>query len=206
MTTYEQRLHRFFDLSRTNAAYIQKGVLTQTQFDQAIKDTVKIRRLYLPGLDWLLMDQLLSAFRHISLLDHCEALSAGLGREFEGIEDLYRVMIDIEIVPPWVLNRTKLHRIPQEIGLLGNLLEELGIISGVDLQRALGIKEIIHERTGLRIALGQMFRSFGHLSIVDFMQALGLQVGIPFEGLDESAPQIWSAASRRYKTIPPPSM
>lgn len=206
MTQYEQRLHRFFDLQRTNDAYVNKGVLTQGQFDQAIKDTVKIRRLYLPGVDWLLVDQLLSAFRHVSLLDHCEALSAGLGRDFEGIEDLYRVMIDVELVPPWVLNRTYFARHPAKIGLLGNLLEELGVIDSVDLQRVLGIKEVILERTGLRIALGQMFRSFGSVSIVDFVQALGLQVNIPFESLDGSAPDIWAAASRRYKTIPPPSM
>ena len=197
MTTYESRLHRFFDIQSTNQQYLKLGTLTQHEFDAAIQKTVQIRRLYLSGLDWLLMDQLFGALRHVPILHHCEALSAGLKRPFRGMEDLFRVLTDLELIPAGSLNRTQFYRVPQGEKPIGELLVELGLVTAIDLQRALGIQEIIRHRAGTHVAIGQIFRSLCNVSVIDFFQAVSLQVQVPFETLDASAPEIWEKVRLR---------
>ena len=197
MTTYDKRLHRFFNVDSARDAFVSAGYLGKTEFDQVIKDTVKVRRLYLEGLDWLLMDQLMAQYRQVPFLTHCEALSCGLGRPFEGVQDLYETLANLELIPAAALNQTVVNRAPRQELLFGELAAEAGVVSNMDLQRALGVQRILWTQTGSPVAIGQVFRALGCLSVVDFFQILALQSGIPFTSLDESAPRIWDAAAKR---------
>ncbi len=81
---------------------------------------------------------------------------------------------------------------------MGELLSELGLIEDVTIQRALEIKAIIGGSAGVDPSIGQIFRSVGQLSMVDFFQVLAIQVGLSFDGLDDSAPAIFRAAMDRH--------
>lgn len=197
VSTYETRLRKTFDLDKIGQAYILRGKLDKVAFEKAFKDTVRIRLLNLEGLEWLLFDHMLSVHQTVPLLDHYEALSAGMGTPFLGISEFYGRLIELELLPPAVLNRTIFHRVPTEPLLLGELLVRLGLLTEATLQRALGIQSIILDKTGVKVAIGQIFRSVGHLSIVDFFQVIGVQVGVPFVGLNESAPAIYQAVMTR---------
>jgi hypothetical protein len=66
-----------------------------------------------------------------------------------------------------------------------------------EVESALGIQSLVARELGSKLVLGQIMRSVAHLSTVDLFQALGIQNGVPFTTLDDSAPEIFSTAIRR---------
>ncbi|MCB9557829.1 MAG: hypothetical protein H6707_17085 [Deltaproteobacteria bacterium] len=186
-----------FDIAKMGNYYDKAGLLTSGEFETLFEETMEIRRLEIVGLDWLLSDHMLSAYRNVPLVEHYKALAAGLDAPFSGIEKLYQTLIDRQIVPAAILNQTRFFRPPTSPMPLGLMLHSLGLLSEHDVQRALGIKELIRLQTGQRIAVGQIFRSLANISVIDFFQALGIQTGVAFESLDGSAPEIFERVAQR---------
>lgn len=198
---FRERTHRFFDLAAAAQVYEQRG-LSADSFWELVQQTLDIRALEIAELDWLLFDHVLSSAGFIPLTVHFEALAAGHGMPFEGIEDLHVKLIDAEILPPWILNRTHFHHIPQRTSDLGQILVGLGLLAEPTLRRAEDIKAFVVQKTGVDPSIGQVLRSVASLSTVDFFQVMGLRLHIPFHSLDESAPEIYeSSVARRTGTF-----
>lgn len=186
-----------YDPTRARAFYAEQALLSEADFAQLFADTVRVRSLGFEEFDWLLFDHILSAYRHIPLVSHFQAAAAGLGLEYRGIEPLYEYLIGKGLMPPWTLNRTTFYALPKPDLRLGELMTALGLMSDGEVQRGLDIARTIREKVGVTAAVGQIFRSVGRVSMIDFFQVLGHQVGVPFVGLDDSAPEIFSAAMMR---------
>lgn len=194
-----ERSRRMFVLTKIREFYVGKSLLTEEGFASMFRDVKRIRGI---GVDWVLPDHVLSVCRHMDLNDHFEALSVGIGMPYNGIEALLENLIELELEPPTILNRTVFYRPPKAPRLLGELLVELGLLDVQTLQRGLGIKTLIQHGVGVDAAVGQVVRCISSLSIVDLFQALAIQTGIPFESLDTSAPQIFAAAMQRELPTP----
>ena len=197
LLSYEERMRRAFNLSKISESYVDAGHMDERGFDEVLEQTVAIRALGIEGLDWLLFDQLISARRDVPLAAHYQALAHGMNRPFSGIHRFYEQLIDLELMPPSVLNRTIFFRPPTGQLRIGELMISLGLLDQTTLHRCIGVKETIKYRAGVSVAVGQVFRSIAGLSIIDFFQALAIQVGVPFEDLDRSAPEIYRLAGDR---------
>jgi CheY-like chemotaxis protein len=194
---YTLRSHAF-DMGAMSRYYEHEGLLKAEEFGRTFEDTIKIRALNLPDLDWLLFDQLLSVYRErIPLLHHYEALAVGLHVPFTSITNFLELMIQLKLLLPSVLNRTIFYRAPKPGRKIGEVMVELGLVTGQELARALAIQSTIEEKVGSRAVLGQVLRSVANLSTVELSQALGIQSGVPFTTLDGSAPEIFATAIRR---------
>jgi hypothetical protein len=192
----QERARRAFDLPRVRSFYVDKGTMDRATFDRLFRDMSRIRDLDIPGFDWVLIDHMLSVRRDIPLEIHMEALNAGLNRRYRGIEDFVANLVELGIEPPRVLNRTIFHKVPEPGRFVGETLLELGLLGPLDLERSLGIRVMIAQATNVEVASGQIFRSISRLSLVDLVQALGVQTGTPFESLDASASAIIAASAR----------
>ena len=192
-----EREHRLFNLPAAARVYETHAQMSEAAFWQLVRKTLEIRALGIPGLDWLLFDHVLSATTTTPLEVHFEALAAGHEMPFRGIEDLHLQLIEAKILPPWVLNRTHFHEVPSDRSDLGRFMVELGLLAEPTLRRASEIKTLVLDKTGVDPSLGQVLRSVGALSMVDFFQVMGLRLRIPFESLDQSAPTIYGMSSAR---------
>jgi len=192
------RMATAFDMQAMLSYYQHHDLLQPDEFERTIEETLNIRALGLPDLDWLLYDQLLSVNRaKIPLLSHYEALAVGLHMPFEGITSFLEVMVHLKLFPPAVLNRTIFYRAPPRGLKIGEVMGALGLATAKELERALFIQDVIEQKIGCRPVLGQVLRSVASVSPVDLFQALGIQNGIPFVTLDDSAPEIFAAAITR---------
>ena len=190
---FAENMRRAFNLERISEAYVSMGHLTELEFDQILHDVLRIRALHLPDLDWLLLDQLLGLKVRIPLEAHFQALSAGLDQPFKDIETFYRQAIDKHLLPPRTLNRTSFYRVPTHTLRTGELAVEVGVVSMRALQMGLGLQVTIQGAIHSQVMLGQVLRSVGDMSVIDLFQILGLQAGIPFVSLNQSAPAIAAA-------------
>ena len=187
-----------FRMQAMRVYYEHNKLLEPKEFERIFEETLKIRALGLPDLNWLLYDQLLSVNRaKVPLLNHYEALAVGLNVPFEGISSFLDLMVQLKLIPPSVLNRTIFYRGPDRGLKIGEVMLALGLVTSKQLQQALAIQETIQNTIGSRPVLGQVLRSVASVSAVDLFQALGIQTGIPFISLDDSAPEIFAAAIRR---------
>lgn len=193
---YAENMRKAFNLERISEAYVAMGHLSEAEFDQVLKDVLRIRALHLPDLDWLLLDQLLGLKVAIPLESHYKALSAGLGIEFTNIEAFYRQAIEKNLLPPRTLNQNHFYWVPSRTLRTGELAVEVGAVSQRTLQMALGLQMTIQSAIGGLVTLGQVLRSVGDMSVNDLFQVLGLQAGVPFASLNQSAPAIAAAVHK----------
>lgn len=192
------RMATAFDMQAMRRYYQDHNLLAPEEFEQTFEETLAIRALQLPDLDWLLYDQLLSVNRaKIPLLNHYEALAVGLHVPFEGITSFLEMMVHLKLFPAAVLNRTIFYRAPERGLKIGDLMRSLGLVTAKELERALAVQQIVQSKIGSRPVLGQVLRSVASVSSVDLFQALGIQSGVPFITLDDSAPEIFAAAIQR---------
>ncbi len=185
------KLRREFDTPAFCEVYFRRVGLPKQEVEHFLFETLQIQQMNIPGLAWFPVSHLISTCPDIPLPVHYEALAAAHDQPYEGIEAFYRRMIEDDLLPAWMLNRTHFHRPPTERLRVGELMCELGLISDHTLQRCLGIQRLIREKKGLRPALATIISVVDCVSVTDFFQALGIQYKIPFRNLDESAPAIF---------------
>lgn len=190
------RLRLTFDRGAFADVYVEHMGLTRERIEQSLHSTLTIQQMNLKGLAWFPTSHLITTHPQIPLVTHYRALAAAYGFDFDGIERFYVRMIDSGLLPPWVLNQTRLYRIPPGPSLIGELMCRLGLISEHSLQRCLGIQRLM-ESMGLKPALATIISAVDAVSVPDIYQALGIQCGMPFETLDESAPEIFEATMKR---------
>lgn len=196
--TYYDRMRQRIDWAALGKVYLDKRVLTATQFDSLAEDTIRVHKLNIQGLNWAATHQILSAYREIPLLVHYEALSAALGLPYGGVEEFHKTGVKIGFFPPSSLNRTQFFQIPTERMVIGKLMMTLGLITQATLQTALGMQVLIQDAIKVRVALGSIVLSITNLSFPDFYQVLGIQAGVPYVNLD-SAPQIFDTLAMRLR-------
>lgn len=177
--------------------YVEHGAIDEKGFWNLFDDMFQIRMLELPDLDWVLFDHALSVFRRVPLLTHYRAIAAGMSMPFEGISEFCEAAVRAGDMPPWTLHQTSFPRFPEGELRIGELMVAVGALDQAAVDRSLEIKKIIKSETGIDAAVGQIFRSVSRLSLPDFFQVLGHQVGIPFESMNASAPAIFEAAMKR---------
>lgn len=198
-----ERNTKRYDVVAMQQLYTNRRLLSDVEFRKLFEDTMRVREANIVGLDWEMMDHVLSVYRHIPLEAHFEALCAGIDIPFNGIEDFLLQAIERGLVPNTVLNRTVFHQPPPGGLPLGAMMVATGLIDEISLQRCLGIQVMIRGAVGVRAAIGQILRSTSGVSIVDLFQILSFQVGIPYVGLDASAPAVFAAAMARTATPRP---
>ncbi len=190
------RLRSAFDRKAFCDVYVRECGLRRRDADRFLNETFQIQRMNIPGLAWFPTSHLISVYPNIPLLVHYEALDAAFGQTFDGIEGFYRRMIDSDLLPTWTLNKTLFFGRPDPKVFIGKLMCDLGLISENTLQRSLGIQTLIQHK-GIKPALATIIASVECISAPDLFQALGIQCGIPYESLDESAPTIFEATGER---------
>lgn len=184
--------------SAMQSVYLDKGLLTAVEFDQLVERAIQVSALKVLNRSWSIALQILGEHRQLPLEAHYEALSAGYGFPYQGIESFHVQLIDKGILPPWTLNRSFIHRIPEQRLLIGELMKRMGLITETELEVGLAIQRGILQEVGAKVALGAILLSSTNLSYPDFFQALGAQVKVPFVSLNESAAKIFAAQAAEW--------
>jgi hypothetical protein len=173
-------------------AYV--GCLTREQFEELAEDALKIHQSQLLGPRWSVVHVFMTARPDIPLEAHYQALAAAHQLPYRGILDFHQHAMKLGILPPWSLNRTQFVNVPTERMLLGELLLELGLITDETLARCVDLQSKIWRELGVRVTMGSVILSVANVSYPDFYQALGIQNGVHFDSLDESAAEIYRVA------------
>jgi hypothetical protein len=179
------------NLNAMRGVYAAQGNLTDSDFDALVTGTAKINALGL-GVIWQVPYLARDLHADITWSVHLQAWAAALQLPYSGIDDFYRRAIAAGVLDPWLLNQTTFYEAPSAVaGLpLGRLLIRLGLISVIDLERALGIQIIIHHETGLPTRIGRILGQLAPVSVPDYTRAIALQLGVPYVNLEQTLPVI----------------
>ena len=184
--------------------YIHHGALTDSQFDSLVDCAVQIHELGVAGPNWAITHLILSVHRTIPLVIHYEALSEGYGFGFRGIEAFHIAAIERGVAPAWSLNHTHFFAVPKGEMQIGRLMIALGLVDNSTVDRSVEAQRVIQEKLNVKVALGSIILAMAPLSYPDFYQSLGIQVAIPFKGLNESAPLIFDTLGARLASASKP--
>jgi hypothetical protein len=191
-----QNLEQFreqFNREAFSRIYVQTGALTLEETRKFITDTFKIQLMDLPGFRWFPTHHAIGVFGHIPLNLHFQALAAGVGQPFLGIEDLFRHLIQQGWLPNWILNRTHFFNPPTIRRRIGELMVQTGLINEATLLQCMGIQQQIHDQLAIKPRMASVIASMAMISLPDMIQLLGMQVNLPYDSLDDSAPAIFEA-------------
>ena len=180
------------DLDAMRDTYVSLNYLTNEQFNALDEGTQRINSMGLGDFRWHLPYLARDSYAHIPWSTHLQAWAAGLRQPYQGIEDFYRRAIEAGVFPPWTLNSTQVYGAPSDPTKtqIGRLLIGMGLITVVDLQRALGIQQIIRQETGLPTRVGRVLSAIAPLSLIDGARTLAHHMGFPYVSLDQTLPVI----------------
>ena len=177
--------------------YKTQAQLTDKQFDELLDGTRRINELELGGFRWHVAYLARDTYDTIPWSVHLEAWSAAHAMPYSGIDDFYKRAIAAGILPAWTLNRTTFHDPPTDKMPIGRLMVHLGLVSILELERALGIQFLIREELGLPTRIGRILGAIASLSLPDSLQALGLQRGLAYVNLEQTLPIIERVVAKR---------
>lgn len=190
--TNVNRSNRPLDWHAMCEAYL--GYMTREQFEKLAEDALEIHQSHLLGPRWSVVHVFMSARPDIPLDVHYRALAAAHQLPYGGILDFHQRAVQLGVLPRWSLNRTQFINLPAKRLLLGELLLELGLITDETLTRCLELQDTIWKTLGIRVTMGSVILSIANVSYPDFYHALGIQNGVKFDSLDESAAEIYRVA------------
>jgi hypothetical protein len=76
------------------------------------------------------------------------------------------------------------------------LLQRLGLVSAIEMQRALGIQHLVKQELGLPMRIGRLLSATARLSLPDFLQAMAMHLGFQYESIERTLPLIEREAGR----------
>jgi hypothetical protein len=173
-------------------AYVANAILSAVDFDRVAQGCRKINALELGGINWPICYLARDLHDQIPWSRHLQAWSAGLGILYDGVENFYHRAIQLEVFPSHFLNRTLFYRPPADARKIpvGRLLQQLGLVSAIEMQRALGIQLLVKQELGLPMRIGRLLSSTARLSLPDFLQAMAMHFGYPYENIERTLPLI----------------
>ena len=177
-----------FNTEAMRSWYVKQGHIDGGVFDSLLEGVERVRALRIPGLEWRVTQQAATLFPKIPKRAHLAASAAGLGIDFVGPKDFYERAIARGLLSPHMLNVTSFYEVPKAARKLkiGELMVELGMLSVLDLQSALGSQVMIRGILGATPRLAYLITvSMGRVSIPDYLQALSIHFGIEYRTLDE---------------------
>jgi hypothetical protein len=169
-------------LDRYREFFVSRGHLTSQQFDDAVSKSRQVRALnLLPGVWWGVTPQLASQFPNLLTSVKLEAQAVGLKLPFPGLGGY------IARMPPLLLKRTTWAHVPapRPGQKIGSLFRDLGLISNSELAQILGIQQLIRDETGTDPSFGMLAMRTAAVSLVDLLQVVGIQKGLPFENPEQ---------------------
>jgi len=180
------------DLKAMCETYVSQGHLSAEQFAALAEGTQRINALGLGDFHWHIPYLARDVHAHIPWSAHLQAWAAGLRQPYQGIEDFYRRAIEAHVFPTWCLNQTTIHAPPSDPTKfqIGRLLIRLGLVTIVDLERALGIQQLIRHETGLPTRVGRVLGAVTPISVIDGARAIAMHLGVPYVNLDQTLPVI----------------
>jgi hypothetical protein len=180
------------DEAAMRVAYVTNGLLSGEAFDKVAESARKINALDLGGITWPTVYVARDLHDKIPWSRHLQAWSAGLGITYEGVESFYHSAVELGVFPPHFLNRTLFYRPPVDAKSLpvGRLLQQLGLVSAIEMQRALGIQLLVKQELGLPLRIGRLLSATARLSMPDFLQAMAMHFGFQYESIDRTLPLI----------------
>jgi hypothetical protein len=183
---------RPLDVNAIRDTYVSQGFLTPAQVDELIDGTARINALGLGDFRWHVIYLARDMHAHIPWSTHLQAWAGALRQPYQGIDDFYRRAVSAGVFDPWILNDTHCHQPPSDPTKIqtGRLLIRLGLISLPDLERALGIQQLIKLETGLPTRIGRILSATTPISVIDSTRTLALHKGVPFVNLDQTLPII----------------
>jgi hypothetical protein len=186
------------NLVAMRGVYVSQGHLTEADFDTLVNGTEKINSLDLGGFVWHVPYLARDVHGDISWAVHLQAWAAALQLPYSGIEDFYKRAIQAGALPGWMLNQTTFHEQAASFGklALGRLLVRLGLVSVIDLERALGIQALIKEETGLPTRIGRILSQLTPISLPDYTRAISIHLGVPYVNLEQTMPVIERTVAR----------
>jgi hypothetical protein len=186
------------DINALRDTYVSQGFLTAAQVDELVDGTARINALGLGDFRWHVTFLARDMHSHIPWSTHLQAWAAGLRQPYQGIEDFYRRAVAAGVFEPWFLNNTQCYGPPADPTKIqiGRLMVRLGLIALPDLERALGIQQLIKLETGLPTRIARILSAVTPVSVIDATRTLALHLGAPFVNLDQTLPVIEKAVPR----------
>ena len=169
-------------LERFREFYISKGHLTAEQFDDAARKAKEVQALnLLPGVYWGVTPQLTSTYPKLLTSTKLAAQAAGFKEPFTTLGAY------VTGYPSNLLKRTTWPSVakPRPNQKIGSLFYDLGLITRAQLAQTLGLQQLIRDETGTTARFGVLVMRVAGVSLVDLLQVVGFQVGIPFETVDQ---------------------
>ncbi|MEC7518758.1 MAG: hypothetical protein VYE22_02780 [Myxococcota bacterium] len=184
------------DVPAVAKAYEARGLAKET-FYHHLDELLRVRSLAVPGLDWTLLDHMLSSVQSLRLREHFEAFAEGAGLRYRGLIPFLEAAVAAGFFPETALRRTELQPASDGTGDFGRLLRKLGLASKEQIADAADIQARIASEVGVEPAIGCVLRSTAGLSVVDFIRALAVFRGIEGDDLDQLADDVYDATTRR---------
>mgnify|MGYP000079534491 FL=1 len=184
------------DIPAVAKAYEARGVSRDT-FYHHLNDLLRVRALEIPGLDWSLLDHMLSSVQSLPVRKQLEAFAAGTALEYTDLRSFLEAAVEAGVFPPTVLQTSELPEVEMVSGDFGRLLVKLGLADKAQVQTAEDIRNRIAMETGVEPAIGCILRSTAQLSVPDFIRALAVFRGIEGDDLDALADAVYDANARR---------
>jgi hypothetical protein len=180
------------DVNAVRDTYVGQGYLTTDQFRVLEEGTARINALGLGDFRWHIPFLARDVHGNIPWSTHLQAWASGLRQPYQGIEDFYRRAIEAGVLPPYILNDTHVHSPPADSTKfqIGRLMIRLGLVVLADLERALGIQQLIKLETGLPTRVGRILSAITPMSVIDATRTLALHKGLPYVSLDQTLPVI----------------